>query len=85
MEVRHNPRSIDEREGMVELKPIGRDGNPRVGDWEVHWMLRLVLGSSEGIGCPTSAIQYCRTRSSLVQPSCLCDLLWRSQRIDLAE
>ena len=44
VEIGHNPSGIDERESMVELKPVSRGGNPRVGDREVHGILRPVLG-----------------------------------------
>jgi len=40
MKVRHNPSGIHECEGRVELKPVGRGGNPRVRNSEVHQIFR---------------------------------------------
>jgi hypothetical protein len=44
MKIRYNPSGVDECKGIVELKPVGRGGNPRVGDRDVHRILRQVVG-----------------------------------------
>ena len=44
MKIRHDPSGIDKCEGIIELKPVGRGGNLRVRDWEVHEIFRHVLG-----------------------------------------